>query len=84
MGMSGIKEIKFVVMLTQEDRYHHKHIRLKGDVLRFVIQYETRLEGKWLPVVRYDTEHGFAHRDLLDKKGKNRRHQYFLKILMKR
>ncbi|WP_420886571.1 DUF7718 family protein [Candidatus Kuenenia stuttgartiensis] len=22
-----------------------------------------------MPVVRYDTEHGFAHRDLLDKEG---------------
>jgi hypothetical protein len=25
--------------------------------------------NKWLPVVRYDTEHGFAHRDLFDSKG---------------
>jgi len=22
-----------------------------------------------VPVVKYDTEHGFAHRDILDKKG---------------
>jgi len=67
--MTGIKETKIIVMLTTEDRYRHKHIRLRGSVLSFVVQYETRLEGKWLPVVRYDTGHGFAHRDLFDSKG---------------
>jgi len=56
-------------MLTPEDRYRHTHVRLKGNILSFVIQYETRLEGRWLPVVRYDTEHGFAHRDIFDGKG---------------
>jgi len=37
-------------MLTPEDRYRHSHVRFRGDVLSFVVQYETRLEGKWLPV----------------------------------
>ena len=59
-----MKESRFTVMLTSEDRYRHHHVRFKRDVLGFVVQYETRLEGKWLPVVRYDTRHGFAHRDL--------------------
>lgn len=67
--MTSIKETKFTVMLTPEDRYRHKHIRFKGNILSFIVQYETTLEGKWLPVVRYDTEHGFAHRDLFDRKG---------------
>jgi len=26
--------------------------------------------SQWHPVVRYDTAHGFAHRDLLDIKGR--------------
>jgi hypothetical protein len=67
--MTSIKETKFTVILTSADRYRHRHIRVRGDVLSFVVQYETRLEDKWLPVVRYDTEHGFAHRDLFDSKG---------------
>ena len=67
--MTNLIEKKFIVMLTPEDRYRHSHIRFKSEVLRFVVQYETRLEGKWLPVVRYDTEHGYAHRDIFDKKG---------------
>lgn len=65
--MVGIKEKRFIVMLTPKDRYRHSHIRFKGEVLNFVVQYETKLEGEWLPVVRYDTEHGFAHRDTFDK-----------------
>lgn len=72
-----MKESQFTVMLTSEDRYRHHHVRFRRDILGFVVQYETRLEGKWLPVVRYDTRHGFAHRDLLDKKGKKRKTPMF-------
>jgi hypothetical protein len=64
-------------MLTPEDRYRHIHIRFRSDILSFVVQYETRLEGKWLPVVRYDTEHGYAHRDIMDKKGNKRKTPIF-------
>jgi len=75
--MTNIKEIKFTVMLTNEDKYRHKHIRFKGEVLSFVVQYETKLEGKWYPVVRYDTEHGFAHRDLVDRNGNKQKTPMF-------
>jgi hypothetical protein len=64
-----MKEVKFIAMLTPGDRYRHHHVRFKGEILSFEIQYETKLEGKWLPVVRYDTEHGFAHRDVVDREG---------------
>jgi hypothetical protein len=75
--MADIKEIKFNVMLTSEDRYRHRHMRFRGEILSFTIQYETRLQGKWLPVIRYDTEHGFAHRDLLDRKGNKQKAPMF-------
>lgn len=42
----------------------------RGQVLRFVVQLECRLEGEWYPVLRYDTAHGFAHCDLLHPSGK--------------
>ncbi|MDL1964286.1 MAG: hypothetical protein LWW98_08155 [Deltaproteobacteria bacterium] len=32
----------------------------------FRVQYETKINQIWYPVVRYDTAHGFAHRDLLN------------------
>lgn len=77
--MTEFKELNYVVMLTPEDRYRHRHVRLKGLVLHFTIQYETILDGKWLPVVRYDTEHGFAHRDCYDKTGKKQKTPLFTK-----
>ena len=64
-------------MLTSEDRYRHEHIRMKKEVLGFVVQYETRVADQWLPVIRYDTRHGFAHRDILDMKGNKRKTPMF-------
>jgi hypothetical protein len=39
----------------------------RGQVLTFVVQLECRFEGgaEFVPVVRYDTAHGFAHCDRL-------------------
>ena len=68
-----MKEVGFTIMLTRQDRYRHHHVRFRKDVLSFVVQYETKVNEVWLPVVRYDTRHGFAHRDLLDKKGKKQK-----------
>lgn len=37
----------------------------RGKVIRIrVAQYETRIEGKWMPVVRYNTSHGIFHRNM--------------------
>lgn len=72
-----MKETQFTIIFTFEDRFRHQHTRLDKKVLWFVVQYETKLEGKWLPVVRYDTRHGYAHRDLLDKKGNKRKTPMF-------
>jgi len=66
-------------MLTPEDRYRHNHVRFRGDVISFAVQYETKLKERWLPVVRYDTEHGYAHRDVMDKKGSKLKTPMFTK-----
>lgn len=42
----------------------------RGQVLDFVVQYETTVAGRRLPVVRYDCRHGFPHRDRLDRRGR--------------
>ncbi|MBI3162369.1 MAG: hypothetical protein HYZ23_07650 [Chloroflexi bacterium] len=38
-----------------------------GQIHRFVIQLECIFveDGEWIPVVRYDTAHGYAHRDVM-------------------
>lgn len=42
----------------------------KGHVRGFTVQLEVLFEDQWTPVVRYDTAHGFAHRDLYIKDGR--------------
>ncbi len=32
---------------------------------------------KWSAIVRYDTSHGFAHRDIIDKKGNKKKTPLF-------
>jgi hypothetical protein len=34
------------------------------------VQLEVLLEGEWRPVIRYDTSHRFAHRDLYRRRGR--------------
>jgi hypothetical protein len=41
----------------------------RGDVIAFTEQLECYIEGRWRPVVRYDSAHGYAHRDTLDWDG---------------
>ncbi|GIV67883.1 hypothetical protein [Caldilinea sp.] len=42
-----------------------------GLVIGFVVQLECIFQGseRWTPVVRYDTAHGFAHRDEMHPSG---------------
>lgn len=56
-------------LLDKDNRVRNTFDMDCGEIVRFVVQFETRVEGKWYPVVRYDTAHGFAHRDRLSPKG---------------
>jgi hypothetical protein len=61
--------VEYVFRLGNADRYRHQHIRDKGRIVHFSVQLETLIENRSYPVVRYDTSHGFAHRDLISKNG---------------
>ena len=52
-------------------RLRHEHRRVGKRIVSFAVQLEVRhpRQGMWLGVVRYDTAHGFAHRDLLRPDG---------------
>ena len=41
----------------------------RGEVVDFIAQFETIIEGQHYPVVRYDGSHGRGHRDLLNRRG---------------
>ncbi len=43
----------------------------RGHVHGFVVQLECQFDEEYWPVVRYDTAHGFAHRDLLHPSGQS-------------
>ncbi len=61
----AMKKKTYLFMLTDEDRKRHEHVTDKGKVAAFSVQYEVLYENDWKPVVRYDTAHGYAHKDLL-------------------
>jgi hypothetical protein len=60
-------EKSFVVPLgeSDSDRYRLYCETERGQVIVFRVQYEAFMNGEWRPIVRYDTAHGFPHRDLL-------------------
>jgi hypothetical protein len=58
-------------MHTPKDRRRHLHITEKGSVLEFTVQYETKLKGHWIPVIRYDTAHGYAHQHVFHAGGRD-------------
>ncbi len=64
-------EIEYLFYLTAEaiDRLRVTARKDKGEILEFVVQYEALILGEWRPVVRYDTAHGFAHKDVFRANG---------------
>jgi hypothetical protein len=64
-----MKTTRYVYLLTLNDRKRHEHVIDRGQVIQFVVQYETFIEGAWYPVIRYDTAHGFPHIDRIRADG---------------
>lgn len=64
-----MRKTEYIIRIGPSDRYRHLHIKEGGKVVFFRVQLETKIDDKWFAVVRYDTAHGFAHRDLLTIKG---------------
>ncbi|MEW6327538.1 MAG: hypothetical protein AB1487_08095 [Thermodesulfobacteriota bacterium] len=75
-----MQEIKFLYSLSEEleDRLRVSALKRKGEILRFVVQYEALIENKWRAIIRYDTAHGFAHKDIIHYDGeKEKQPLYF-------
>ncbi len=65
-----LKTKEFIRRINDDCRIRHRHLRLKKKIIQFTVQLEILSEDKWSPVVRYDTSHGFAHRDIIHLNGK--------------
>jgi len=63
-------EKEFVVLLGNDCRLRHYHNRMKQEVIEFMVQLEIQFKGDWKPIIRYDTAHGFAHRDAYHPDGR--------------
>lgn len=61
--------IEYVTPLGNDGRRRTRHIRIGNNIVEFVVQYELEIKREWYPVVRYDSSHGFAHRDKISPKG---------------
>ncbi len=66
-----MKEMEYLFYLStsRTDRLRVNAYKEKAKILQFVVQYEGQILNKWHPIIRYDTRHGFAHRDLLHPDG---------------
>ena len=64
-------EKEYIVYLddVRQNWYRHFHRTERGGVIIFRIQYEVYITGKWQAIVRYDTAHGFPHKDVLHPDG---------------
>jgi hypothetical protein len=67
-----VAEREFLIYLDPETRlcrYRHYHISKRKKIVVFRIQLEIFVRDEWDAVVRYDTAHGKAHRDVLHPNG---------------
>ena len=67
-----MRTIEYTYLLSPEaiDRLRVRARRVGLHIVAFVVQYEAHLEGAWRPIVRFDTAHGFAHRDVMHPDGR--------------
>ena len=68
---TSTKEITFLFALSDdlEGRIRVTALKKKDKILKFVVQYEALIKKKWTPIVRYDTSHGFSHKDIIHCNG---------------
>jgi len=64
-----VKIKEFIRPITENCRIRHKHSRIKTKIVEFSVQLEIFRKNKWIPIVRYDTAHGVAHRDQIHPDG---------------
>ena len=65
-----VREVHYTTLLQAGVRRRHFHQRIGKWIIKFSIQIEISRKGEWVPVVRYDTAHGFAHRDTFSQDGR--------------
>lgn len=74
-----VKKIEYTILLIEDTQIRHIHTHWKNEVMGFCLQLEIYIKENWKPIVRYDTTHGFAHKDIIHSNGsKEKIPLYFL------
>src|SRR3972149_9795130 len=62
-----MRTVEFRRLLDYENALRVLFESEHGEIIRFVVQLECQFveDGEWIAVVRYDTAHGYAHRDTM-------------------
>ena len=60
-----MRTVEFRRLLDDQNTLRVRFELEQGKVVKFIVQLESYLDNEWIPVVRYDTAHGFAHCDKL-------------------
>ncbi len=55
------KEVDHTRYLTDEDRVRLYFNKKRGKFVKFIVQYVSKINGKWRSIFRVDTCHGYAH-----------------------
>ncbi|MCX6286905.1 MAG: hypothetical protein NTY96_07310 [Bacteroidetes bacterium] len=63
------KEFEVIIDKSGNDKLRVRISTIKGDLIDVMFQYESLINNKWVPIVRYDCNHGFFHRDVLQPNG---------------
>lgn len=64
-----MRAVEFRRLLDDQNAARVRFDVERGGVLHFLVQLEWLIEDEWRAVVRYDTAHGFAHRDIMHPAG---------------
>ena len=59
-----VRRVRFRVPLSEADRVDVEWEKEGGRVMAFVVNYVAEVGGKSYSVVRFDTAHGFPHKDV--------------------
>ena len=66
-----LKEREFIVMLTPTDRYRHRHLRLKVEVLSFVVPMFTEGYNEALTFAEFDVKSSWKAYKIAFGEGKS-------------
>lgn len=66
------------IIISPERKIRIKFCQSHGKIVYFSIQYLLYYQDKWRKVIRYDTQHGYAHKHIFHLRDKRRDRQEHL------